>query len=157
MNRRGLSLLTRIASGKSTSCGVSTPGAQASGPRADKHAMERRKQPRVDINQEVMVTVLGEPDSPPFQAVAVEMSGCGMRILSPQRVPYQAAVKVQAGALLLLGEVIRVENGERGHTLALKLRHSLTMLDDLNRLNEAIRGESFKGAEECESPNATRP
>jgi hypothetical protein len=123
------------------------PSAQASGTRADKRAMERRKQPRVDVDQEVTVTVLGNPDSEPFQAVAVEMSGCGMRILSPLRVPYQAAVKVQAGALLLLGEVIRVEDGERGYTLALKLRHSLSMLDDLYRLNNAIRGESFKVAE----------
>jgi hypothetical protein len=119
--------------------------------------MERRKHPRVDINQEVTVTVLGDPDSPPFQAVAVEMSGNGMRILSPLRVPYQAAVKVQTGALLLLGEVIRVEDGERGHTLALKLRHSLSMLDDLYRLNDAIRGESFNVAERSESPNSTRP
>jgi hypothetical protein len=119
--------------------------------------MERRKQPRVDIDQEVTVTVLGNPDSAPFQAVAEEMSGCGMRILSPLRVPYQAAVKVQAGGLLLLGEVIRVEDGERGHTLALKLQHSLSMLDDLYHLNDAIRGQSFKVAEKCESPNSTRP
>jgi hypothetical protein len=34
-----------------------------------------------------------------------------------------------------------------GHTLGLKLQHSLTMFDDLYRLNEALRGESHKAAE----------
>ena len=106
--------------------------------------MERRQQPRVEIDQEVMVTILGNPDSPPFQAVAVEMSGSGMRILSPIPVPYQTAVKIEVDALLLLGEVIRIEQGERGHMLALKLRHSLTMFDDLYHLNDAIRGESHR-------------
>jgi|HubBroStandDraft_6_1064221.scaffolds.fasta_scaffold654036_2 hypothetical protein len=109
--------------------------------------MDRRKQPRVEINREVMVTILGNPDSPPFQAVAMDMSGTGMRILSPLPVPYQAAVKVEVDALLLLGEVIRIERGVLGHTLGLKLQHSLTMFDDLYRLNEALRGESHKAAE----------
>jgi c-di-GMP-binding flagellar brake protein YcgR len=103
--------------------------------------MERRKEPRLDINQEVTVTVLGEPDSPPFQAAAVDMSGTGMRILSPLRVRYQAAVKVQTGDLLLLGEVIRIQDCERGYMLALKLRHSVDLRGDLERLNEAIRRE----------------
>lgn len=109
--------------------------------------MDRRKQPRVDVNQEVTVTILGNPDSAPFQAVAVDMSGCGMRILSLRPAPYQAAVQVQAGALLLLGEVIRVEHSDAGYTMALKLRHSLSMLDDLCRLSDAIRGESLKPEE----------
>ena len=109
--------------------------------------MDRRKQPRVDINQEVMVTILGNPDSPPFRAVAVDVSGSGMRLVSPFPVPYQACVKIEVEALLLLGEVIRIEHGAQGHTLGLKLQHSLAMFDDLYRLNEAIRGESYKPAE----------
>jgi hypothetical protein len=118
--------------------------AQGDGGLADKAAMERRKEPRVNIDREVIVTVLGAPDSPPFQAAAVEMSGCGMRILSPLPVPYQAAVRVQAGDFLLLGEVVRSESCERGHMLAVKLQHSLNMLSDLHRLNDAIRAEGLK-------------
>jgi hypothetical protein len=106
--------------------------------------MERRKQPRVDIDQAVTVTILGTPDSPPFSAAAVEMSGSGMRILSPLQVPYQAEIKVQAGDLLLLGEVVRVENCEGGHMLAVKLQHSLEMWGDLYRLNDALRREAQK-------------
>jgi PilZ domain-containing protein len=106
--------------------------------------MERRKQPRVNIDQEVTVTILGTPDSSPFAAAAVEISGSGMRILSPVPVPYQAAVKVQAGDLLLLGEVIRVESGKQGHMLAVKLQHSLEMWGDLYRLNDAIGAEDRK-------------
>jgi len=103
--------------------------------------MERRKEPRVPINQEVTVTLLGETDSVPFPAEAVEMSGTGMRIVSPRPVPYQAAVKVRAGDLLLLGEVIRVHDCDRGHMLGLRLKHSIDVVGDLHRLNEAIRGE----------------
>lgn len=106
--------------------------------------MERRKQPRVDIDQEVTVTVLGTTDSPPFQAATVDISGSGMRILSPLPVPYQAALKVQVGDLLLLGEVVRVQDCERGHMVAVKLQHSLEMWGDLYRLNDALRVESQK-------------
>jgi hypothetical protein len=101
--------------------------------------MERRKEPRFAIHQPVEMTVLGDPASAPFQAVAVEMSGSGMRIESLRAVSYQAAVKVRAGDLLLLGEVIRVQESQQGHTLTLKLQHSLDMAGDLVRLHEAIR------------------
>jgi hypothetical protein len=108
--------------------------------------MERRKEPRVEINQDVTVTVLGDPDWSPFRATAMDMSGGGMRILSPRQVPYQAAVKVQAGDLLLLGEVIRVQEGEGGYTLGLKLQHSLDLMGDLHRLNMAIQLEDAKNS-----------
>jgi putative two-component system response regulator len=87
--------------------------------------MERRTEPRIGINQEVTVTLLGEPDSPPFQAVAVDISDGGMRILSQRPVRYQAAVKVEMQDLLLLGEVIRTQVCDRGNMLALKLCRSL--------------------------------
>jgi hypothetical protein len=106
--------------------------------------MERRKQPRVDIDQEVTVTILGTPESLPFQAVTVDISASGIRILTPLPVPYQAALKVQAGDLLLLGEVVRVEDCERGHMVAVKLQHSLEMCGDLHRLNHALRSEVRK-------------
>jgi PilZ domain len=109
--------------------------------------MDRRKQPRVEVHQEVTVTVLGDPDWPSFRAVAVDMSGSGMRLLSPLPVPYQAAVKIEVEALLLLGEVIHIEHGAQGHTLGVKLQHSLAMFEDLYRLNDALRRESFKAVE----------
>jgi hypothetical protein len=103
--------------------------------------MERRKEPRVDINQEVTVTVLGNPDSEPFKAMAVDISGPGMRIRSPRPVPYQAAVKVEAGNMLWLAEAIRVQPSEGGHMIALKLGHSVDLSGDLRRLNQALRDE----------------
>jgi c-di-GMP-binding flagellar brake protein YcgR len=87
--------------------------------------MERRKEPRIEIDQEVTVTLLGQPDSTPFKAVAIDISDSGMRILSQHPVRYQAAVKVEVHDLLLLGEVIRVEASDRGNILALKLWRSL--------------------------------
>jgi hypothetical protein len=104
--------------------------------------MERRKEPRADIDQEVKVTVLGEAGALPFHAAAVEMSGSGMRLLSPVSVSYQAAVKVEAGDVLLLGEVIRVQASNRGFMLAVKLRHSLDSLNDLHRLHQALQWEA---------------
>jgi hypothetical protein len=86
---------------------------------------ERRKEPRIQINQEVTVTLLGGQDSPPFRAVAEDMSGSGMRILSQHPVPYQTVVKVEMRDLLLLGEVIRVQVCDRGNVVALKFWHSL--------------------------------
>jgi hypothetical protein len=103
--------------------------------------VERRREIRIETNQEVTVTVLGEQDSLPFQAVGVDMSGNGIRLLSPRPVPYQAAVKVEARDLLLLGEVIRVQVCDDGHILALQLQHSLGALGDLHRLGQALRWE----------------
>jgi PilZ domain len=103
--------------------------------------MERRKDPRIELDQEVTVTVLSEPERPPFRAVAVEVSGGGMRIVSSSPVPYQATVKIEAGDFLLLAEVIRVEVSDDGTILGLKLQHSLGSLGDLNRLNQALRWE----------------
>ena len=101
--------------------------------------MERRKEPRVETNQEVTVTVLGEADAAPFKAESIEMSGSGMSIFCSRAVPYQAAVKVQAGDLLLLGEVIRVQAADGGHMVALKLQHSLDLAGDLRRLHQALQ------------------
>jgi hypothetical protein len=115
---------------------------QASGARADELRVERRKEHRIEMNQEVTVTVLSEPDRLPFQALAVDISGHGMRILSALPVPYQAAVKVEAADLLLLGEVVRVQQSEHGSIVALKLLHSLDALGDLHRLNRALRLEA---------------
>lgn len=114
---------------------------------ADKLRVERRKEPRLEISQEVTVTILDEPGARPFQATAVDISGTGMRILSPHPVKYQAAVQVQARDLLLLGEVIRVEACEQGILLALKLGHSLGSLDELHRLNLALRWEDGQRAD----------
>jgi putative two-component system response regulator len=87
--------------------------------------MERRKEPRLEINQQVTVTLLGEKDSLPFQAVAIDISGGGMRIITQRPVRYQAAVKVEVGDLLLLAEVIRIETCDRGNMLGLKVKGSL--------------------------------
>jgi len=106
--------------------------------------MERRIEARIEIDQTVTVTVLGMPDSAPFQAVALEMSSRGMGIQSPIAVPYQAAVKVQVGDLILLGEVIRVQVSNGVHMLALKLRHSIDLAGDLNRLNDALHQEASR-------------
>jgi hypothetical protein len=108
---------------------------------ADKPAMERRKQPRIDLKQEVTVSILGDLGQLPFHAVILDMSGSGMRILSPHPVAYQATVKVEAGDLLLLGEVIRVEVSSLGSVLAVKILHSLDCLSDLRRLSHAVRLE----------------
>jgi hypothetical protein len=115
--------------------------AQEGSARVDKAAMERRQEPRVELDQEVTVTVLSEPERLPFQAVAVDVSGGGMRIISQRPVPYQATVKIEAGDLLLLAEVIRVEVSDEGIILGLKLHHSLGSLGDLHRLNQALRWE----------------
>ena len=103
--------------------------------------MERRKEDRIGINRDARVTVLSQPDRLPFQAMAIEISGSGMRILSPLPVAYQAAVKVELGDVLLLGEVIRVQASAEGNILALKLLHSLDAVGDLHRLNQALRWE----------------
>jgi c-di-GMP-binding flagellar brake protein YcgR len=86
---------------------------------------ERRKEPRIEIDQDVTVTLLGEPNSPPFHAVAEDMSGSGMRILSQRPIPYQTVVKIEMHGLLLLGEVIRVQVCDRGNMVVLKFWHSL--------------------------------
>lgn len=116
-------------------------GGQDVDPLADKPGMERRTEPRVDFNEELRVTVLGQPDSEAFKGSALDLSGSGMRLLSPVSIPCGAPVKVEIGDFLLLGEVIRVQASAGGHAIALKLMHSLDVTVDLYRLNDAIGGK----------------
>jgi hypothetical protein len=109
-------------------------------------AMERRKDARIDIDQDVTLTVLSAPGLTAFQAKAVEMSDGGMRIVSPVPVNYQAAVQIRAGDFLLLGEVIRSQVLDGCHLLVIKLQHSLDSLGDLRRLNRALRWEDRETA-----------
>jgi len=51
--------------------------------RADKNRVERRKEPRLKIKQEVTITVLGQVGASTMQASVLDISGNGMRLRVP--------------------------------------------------------------------------
>jgi c-di-GMP-binding flagellar brake protein YcgR len=99
--------------------------------------MERRREVRVVCDQTVRVTVLGRHRQE-MQGTAVDLSGRGMRIMLPDRVPPGDAVKVHLDDVLLLGEICYCRPQGRGFVVGIELDQALIGLADLARLNRAL-------------------
>jgi hypothetical protein len=110
--------------------------------------VERRKEQRFPINSQVSLTVLGILGDPIVAGCVMDMSGSGLRLRLPLPIPCGAPVKVEAGDMLMLGEVVRCEatdDESAGSTYAVgvHLSHSLAALSDLGRLNRALLGRDM--------------
>ena len=81
---------------------------------------------------------------PPMSGTALDLSGSGLRIHLKNPIPCGSPVKVETKQMLMLGEVCRCEPDANGYELGLTLFHSLTGLDDLERLNRALLGEETR-------------
>jgi hypothetical protein len=124
--------------------------------------VERRKEQRFPINSQVTLTVLGILGEPVVAGCVTDMSGSGLRLRLPVPIPCGAPVKVEAGDMLILGEVVRCEaahGAPAGTTYAVgvHLSHSLVALSDLGRLNRALLGRDILSAEDVEETVRKRP
>ena len=99
--------------------------------------MDRRRQPRLAVDQPVEITTLTRP-SQTFSGRALDLSGSGMRVALPTAIPVNTLVRIEAPDLLLLGEVCWTRQVDGGCELGLKLQHALTGLDELERLNRGL-------------------
>ncbi len=103
--------------------------------------MERRVEPRVPTSGLVHVTLLGEQPKT-LEATVVNASAHGLRLLMAAKPPVGAAVRVDFGGSMLLGEICYVESVGDKHAAGLLLDQVLRGLPELAILSEAIAGAS---------------
>jgi len=113
---------------------------------ADKDSVERRKEPRLKIKQDVTITVLGQVVASTMQASVLDISGNGMRLRVPVKIPCGAGIKIDSKNALVLAEVSRCVREGPTYTVAVKLLHSLSVFKDLEVLNRALFGEEYNSS-----------
>ena len=102
--------------------------------------MDSRSQLRLETNEPVHVTVLGECDTR-FLGRLTNCSEHGIALLTDQPVPLGCAVKVEWGHTLLLGEVRHCRPEGGGFAIGLELEHALYHTEELARLAGRILQE----------------
>jgi c-di-GMP-binding flagellar brake protein YcgR len=109
--------------------------------------MERRKEPRLKTKQDVSITVLGQMVTPTMQAGVLDISGNGMRLRVPAKIPCGTGIKIDSKNASVLAEVIRCVREGQSYTIAVTLLHSLCVFKDLEVLNRALFGEEYNRSE----------
>ncbi len=106
--------------------------------------MDRRQEPRVEANEPVVITELGDHRRHPMGGMIQDLSGGGMLIKLPRSIATDTLVRVETGSMLLLGEVVRCEpDGEEFRVALIICRslqnlHSLQSRQALENLNRAL-------------------
>lgn len=86
-----------------------------------------------------------------MQAAVLDISGNGMRLRVPAKIPCGAGVKIDSKNALVLAEVGWCVREGRSYAVGLTLLHSLSVFKDLEVLNRALFGEDYNHSE-VESP-----
>ena len=94
---------------------------------------ESRHEGRFQCDSPVQVSILGKTEAT-FAGYLSNFSAGGLRLLVERPVPEGAAVKVEFGETLLLGEVRYCRREEGGYAVGLELEHSLACTEELVRL-----------------------
>lgn len=92
------------------------------------------------------LSLLGN-DAPIIDAHATQFSGRGLRLIVKQPMPVGAAVKIQGADWLMLGEVCYCHQERLNFVVGLQLKHSLTGLQDLEKLNRKFMSEKLEPPE----------
>ncbi len=103
--------------------------------------MEKRREPRIPVDHEVGVTLLG---GEPLQLTGriSNISGRGIRLLLPQKIALGTALRVDWPDGLLLGEVCYCQAEEGGgFSAGLTLEHVLYNLHELAALARQLLNE----------------
>ena len=102
--------------------------------------MDRRREPRFETSQPARVRLLGE-DPVTLLGVVRNMSGKGMRLSLDRGLPLDAAVRVELGTSVLLGEVCYCQPEDSGYSVGLVLDQVLHHAAGLRPLVEAVSTE----------------
>ena len=113
--------------------------------------MDSRSQPRLEIDEPVHVTVLGECDTK-FLGRITNSSTRGIGLVIDRRVPLGSAVKVEWGNTLLLGEIRYCRPEGDGFAIGLDLEHALYQTEELARLAERLLEEDQRQEDRQEKP-----
>lgn len=102
--------------------------------------MDQRGEPRIDVEQTVRVTTLGE-QSQELSAQIANFSGTGMRLLVDRPFPAGVALRVEWDQTLLLGEVCYCQSVNGGYAIGVELEHALLHTNALSRLARELLGD----------------
>jgi hypothetical protein len=102
--------------------------------------MELRRENRVPIEHSVSLTVLGDPEIL-LTATIKNASGRGLGLLTAESVPSGAAVKIELGDSIFLGEVMYCQPQEGANFVGIELTEVLNGLAALSRQTQAFAAE----------------
>jgi hypothetical protein len=109
--------------------------------RADKHFVERRKEPRLHVNESVMLLVLGPQGTHPIEGCVVDLSNNGVQVRVPGPVPLDTVIKIDGLDALILGKVCHCRPDLGAYRLGIQLSTPLPSLMELELLNRALIGQ----------------
>ena len=102
--------------------------------------MERRREVRLTPLQTIEATVL-RGGREPVAGTVLDMSGRGVCLRLPGPVTPGAAIQVEAGDMMLLGEVRYCEPVQDAFRVGIDIRHTLTRLAELRAWNRRMKKE----------------
>ncbi|HEV2172110.1 MAG TPA: hypothetical protein VGR71_01010 [Nitrospira sp.] len=109
--------------------------------RDDMVPVDQRSQLRIDTNEPVFVTLLGESEIRLVGRITnYSHQGMGLHIREPA--PIGGAVKIEWGNVLLLGDVCHCQADREGFAIGLWLEHALYNMRELIELARRLLDES---------------
>jgi hypothetical protein len=102
-------------------------------------AAEQRSEPRLAPPSNSIATLFvlqGSLKSAPLPVKVVNFSGRGLKLNANQTLAPGTLVRVDLNRTMILGEVCYAEPAEGGFAIGLRLEHSLTITDSLERLRQ---------------------
>jgi hypothetical protein len=94
--------------------------------------MDKRREPRFQVDQPVVLTILTEPQTR-LDAVVKNASGRGLGLLSSCPVPAGAPLRIEIDGSIVLGESIYCREDRDGHFIGVELDQVLVGLTELAR------------------------
>ncbi|MGC8794773.1 MAG: PilZ domain-containing protein [Bryobacteraceae bacterium] len=108
--------------------------------------MDRRGEARYPARRDVRVRVLSDPEEVLAGALC-EVSASGTRLLVEKPLAVGTPLEIEQGEWSWLGEVCYCQRLEQGYAVGVRVRHSLTVTEDLLRLARQLRLEQGVAAE----------
>jgi hypothetical protein len=102
--------------------------------------MDKRREPRFQADQPVVVTVLTEPPTR-LDAWVRNASGRGLGLVTTAPVAAGAAVRIEIDDSIVLGEAIYCRDDHEGHFIGVELDQVLVGLTELARNLAALAPE----------------
>jgi hypothetical protein len=94
--------------------------------------MDKRREPRFETDQPVVLTILTEPQTR-MEARVRNASGRGLGLMSSGPVPPGAPLRIEIDDAIVLGEAIYCREDTGGHFLGVELDQVLVGLTELAR------------------------
>ncbi|MBZ5625307.1 MAG: PilZ domain-containing protein [Acidobacteriia bacterium] len=108
--------------------------------------MNKRREPRFEADQSVVVTVLGDHELR-HAALVKNASGRGIAIEMPAAVAIGAALKIECDDSILLGEAVYCKAGPGSHLVGVELDQMLCGLTELGKRLQEFAAEAPSGRE----------